>query len=781
VDIPGAQNLFSVAVGDFDGDGRPDIAATTPSQPKVFVYLHSSNGLFLSQSIASPLSNRGIVAADFNKDGRADIAVANRGSNEVILFAATADGTQFRPGVLFPVGTGSRAIVAADIDGDGRLDLVTGNEYVAAVSVLYNRTASAGPGAVAWELHALPDASPDARPQPGALAAGDFNRNGTIDVVVNDTVVLDGTRAMTVAVSRPQATYGPAVVADFSGGGNPDFARVARLPDPSAPSGTVDVVDVFFGDGAGFFSFAETFTFENVRNMFVADVNGDRRPDLLVFDSRINAGTGTPVLTGVVLLATREGRFQISSPVVTTSTAIPIGVADMDGDGIPELLLWDTERQVIQVWTQGNSGYQFASESPTAGQPMSNPLVADINEDGVPDVVGIGGSTNSLMVFLGQRGIFGSLPLTAPISSTATRVIIGDFNADGRLDYLANDGTFAAGMGDGTFTVVRRLNISFAEAIPVDIDGDALIDVVLNGSGYAGMELFNRGTAGPNLPPVADAGSDITVPYQAQFGTPGVSLTAVRSYDPNLDALSYVWMDAAGAVRGTSVTLAITGLTPGTYSYTLVVRDDSGAEARDSVNVTITGSTEIVAYAAGASYHGSWTQRADATAAAGIAAWDPNAGAPKLNAPLANPANYIELNVHPTPALTYKLWLRLKSEADSWANDSVFVQFDGAVDASGHPVYQIGSTSALAVNLEECVNCGDSGWGWRDDAWGAKDLISSVMLRFPNAGSGITRVRIQTREDGVMLDQVVLSPDTFKTTRPGAVKNDTVILGRTEF
>ena len=76
--------------------------------------------------------------------------------------------------------------------------------------------------------------------------------------------------------------------------------------------------------------------------------------------------------------------------------------------------------------------------------------------------------------------------------------------------------------------------------------------------------------------------------------------------------------------------------------------------------------------------------------------------------------------VHPDPTLTYKLWLRLKAEANNWANDSVFVQFDVGVDASGTPVYQIGSTSALSVNLEECVNCGVSGWSWRDDASGAK-------------------------------------------------------------
>ena len=108
----------------------------------------------------------------------------------------------------------------------------------------------------------------------------------------------------------------------------------------------------------------------------------------------------------------------------------------------------------------------------------------------------------------------------------------------------------------------------------------------------------------------------------------------------------------------------------------------------------------------------------------------------------------------------------------------MFVQFDGAVDASGAPIYQSGTTDGLAVNLEECNGCGIAGWGWRDEAWGARGAIGSATVRFP-AGSNNQMwhtIRIQTREDGVMVDQVVLSAVEYKTTRPGAVKNDTTIL-----
>jgi hypothetical protein len=92
----------------------------------------------------------------------------------------------------------------------------------------------------------------------------------------------------------------------------------------------------------------------------------------------------------------------------------------------------------------------------------------------------------------------------------------------------------------------------------------------------------------------------------------------------------------------------------------------------------------------------------------------------------------------------------------------------GAVDAAGHAI-EPGTTSALAVNLEECVGCGIAGWGWEDDGWGAVNT-NGVTIRF--AESGVQWVRIQTRDDGVSIDQFVLSAQKYKTARPGTAKND---------
>jgi len=104
------------------------------------------------------------------------------------------------------------------------------------------------------------------------------------------------------------------------------------------------------------------------------------------------------------------------------------------------------------------------------------------------------------------------------------------------------------------------------------------------------------------------------------------------------------------------------------------------------------------------------------------------------------------------------------------------VQFSGSTDAAGNPAYRQGTTSGLAINLEECSGCGESGWGWEDDGWGSVDK-NGVTLRFPDGG--FHEIFIQQREDGVSIDQIVLSAETYLSARPGSAKNDSKILTRT--
>jgi endonuclease/exonuclease/phosphatase family metal-dependent hydrolase len=123
----------------------------------------------------------------------------------------------------------------------------------------------------------------------------------------------------------------------------------------------------------------------------------------------------------------------------------------------------------------------------------------------------------------------------------------------------------------------------------------------------------------------------------------------------------------------------------------------------------------------------------------------------------------------------YRLWMRSKADSNGWANDSVHVQFSGSVTATGSSIYRIGTTSATFVNLEDCSGCGISGWGWQDNGWGTGVLGPLIYFQ----SSGTQTIRVQTREDGLSIDQIVLSSVTYLSSSPGALRNDTVILPST--
>jgi hypothetical protein len=196
-----------------------------------------------------------------------------------------------------------------------------------------------------------------------------------------------------------------------------------------------------------------------------------------------------------------------------------------------------------------------------------------------------------------------------------------------------------------------------------------------------------------------------------------------------------------------------------------------------TVNNTTTTTEEIVLWASDATAKaGAWGLVADATAAAGLRMSHPDAGGAKITTALASPTHYFEVRFNAVAGKAYRIWLRGKADANFWANDSVFLQFTGSVNGSGSALWRIGTTSAAEVNLEECSGCGVSGWGWQDNGYGAGVLGPLVYF----ATTGQQTLRIQTREDGFSIDQIVLSPAKYLTSAPGPNKNDATILGKTQ-
>ena len=185
------------------------------------------------------------------------------------------------------------------------------------------------------------------------------------------------------------------------------------------------------------------------------------------------------------------------------------------------------------------------------------------------------------------------------------------------------------------------------------------------------------------------------------------------------------------------------------------------------------GTGDVVLWASEAPVRvGAWSAVSDGTAAGGSRIANPDANAPKKTTALANPTDYFEMTFNAQAGTDYRLWIRSKAQADFWGNDSVFVQFSDSVNGSGSPVFRIGTTGATEMNLEDCSGCGLQGWGWQDNGWGIGVL--GPLIRFQN--SGTHTIRVQVREDGLSIDQIVLSSQTFLNTPPGSLKNDATIL-----
>ena len=181
---------------------------------------------------------------------------------------------------------------------------------------------------------------------------------------------------------------------------------------------------------------------------------------------------------------------------------------------------------------------------------------------------------------------------------------------------------------------------------------------------------------------------------------------------------------------------------------------------------------ELVLYASEAIIAGDgFTTIADPSAA-GSAPQSLDRGTAKIVTALSAPATHAELQFVAEAGRQYRLWIRGKALRNYRGNDSIHVQFSDAVDASGNPVFRIGTSDSTVVNLEDYSGCGLGEWGWQDNGWGTGVLGPLVTF----AAAGLKTLRIQKREDGLAIDQVVLSPAAYLERSPGALENDTTIL-----
>jgi hypothetical protein len=266
----------------------------------------------------------------------------------------------------------------------------------------------------------------------------------------------------------------------------------------------------------------------------------------------------------------------------------------------------------------------------------------------------------------------------------------------------------------------------------------------------------------------------VTAPAGGATLTGAVTLAATASDNVGVVRVDFL-VDGTVVAASTTVPYTVswnsTTVADGAHAVSARAYDTAGNSAAAPAVVVTTsnppppvGPSEIVLYASRAQViAGAWRVETSATAAGGALLRHPDAGAAKLTTPLAAPVNYFELTFPAEAQVPYHLWLRGRADANTYLNDSAFVQFSNVA------AYPIGTTSATTVTLEDCANCGVAGWGWQDNG------LNSLGANITFTTSGQQTIRIQTREDGLAIDQIILSPSRFLTASPGALKNDTTI------
>jgi len=299
------------------------------------------------------------------------------------------------------------------------------------------------------------------------------------------------------------------------------------------------------------------------------------------------------------------------------------------------------------------------------------------------------------------------------------------------------------------------------------------------------VSAYNASGEVPSSPltvgPVAVAGG----PYTGQVGA-AITVNGSGSNNPIGTIVGYTWSwgDGTKTAQLTTSAASHTYSAAGTYQITLTVTDNAAATASATTTATISTTTQTTSASTVvlwtdntliSNIHGAWTRQTDSTAAGTVELWNPNAGAAKISPALASPTTYFEQTFHASAGVPYHLWVRLRAQDNALSNDSVSVQFSDSTDVNHNATLRIGSTSAAEIVLQNGPNAtAVHGWGWSDNGWGS--LGSDIYF----ASTGSHTLRVQAREDGAMVDQIVLSPDTYLISAPGAHTDDTKVLPYTE-
>jgi hypothetical protein len=355
-----------------------------------------------------------VAVGDFNKDGQLDVAVANVDSDDVSILWGRGDGTFFQYcsnqptqscrtdndcqgatcGITVFTGSGPMAVAIGDFNNNGQLDIVTADNIGSTVTVLLNQGGTAfGDG--------IPTATGSS---PAAVVVGDFNADGKLDVATannldNTVTVLFGTGDGNFTATPTTIPVGAEpiglAVADLNG----DKVLDLVVTNSSGGNNATGTISVLIGTGTGAFTAQPEISstaFNVPVAVTVADVNGDGKPDLIVANEDGD--------TASILLGNGSGAFQGAPNVGVGTSPESVVAVDFDGDGKVDLATSNNFDDTVSVALGNGDGTFKLAVDFTVGSGPVGIAAADLNKDGKPDIVSANGNDNSVSVLLNTSG-----------------------------------------------------------------------------------------------------------------------------------------------------------------------------------------------------------------------------------------------------------------------------------------------------------------------------------------------------------------------------------------
>lgn len=495
----GFTTLSSVAIADFNGDGKPDLAITGSGDKRLLVYLNNGKGGFLAPVVTlvttDALGLGPLVAGDINNDGKQDVVIGPISGNQIdVTLLGKGDGT-FTQGANVKGSYGILAGTLIDVNKDGNLDLIAGGNGSADVYL------GDGKGGFTEQFINLGSGF-NVTPVYLDIVTGDFNRDDKLDFFFS--------------------TYNPGELRFFAGGGDGTFK-----PPVDTTSKYLTPPD----------------------SLATADFNRDGILDLLVSSPNI-----VSLLRGNGDGSLRTGTADFQTIYIPDSTkfkngdyAPRVATADLDGDGTPDILAADPYNNLLSMLLNDGKGSFLQNTPDVTAQLSGKPtevLTADLNGDGLPDVIVTDTTNQNVSYFLSVRP---KVAATATLTSSTSQVLAG-----GSVSLTAN--------------VTGTTPVAFATAKPT-----GTVSLLEGTQALAQATLDANGNATFSLPSLAAGTHTLTLNYAGDSNflagsTAGSVVIAITDVTPALPAASQTI--AAGGTATYTLNLTPVASFSGTASFT---------------------------------------------------------------------------------------------------------------------------------------------------------------------------------------------------------------------